>query len=294
MKSREIPPTNGWLGGTTYPIQQHTSMQSIPWPPSYSLTSSTSILDPPWAWLTHLVPKTKWPGTVQTHPRTSRLLQLWPSTPGTSRPPKNCQKQYRTGTATKWGGNQHWITSWLQLYPHYWTKTGLGSTGSLQVMRRESTLDHQLTTPYPHHWKPKYHSRQYWNSMLFTENLEKSGDSENWPGPPVHRLGPPSWLTPTPQYVAHVCYLTTHKAPPETPCSTPFIWIRRPEWMVHPRGWRFLVSIQITPENPMKTETGPENTRFAQNKPDLTRWNSTSPKCVPDTHLPLGQPVNHD
>ena len=42
-------------------------------------------------------------------------------------------------------------------------------------------------------------------------------------------LGPPSWLTPTPRYVVHVCYLTTHKAPPEMPCRTSLIRIRRPE-----------------------------------------------------------------
>ena len=61
-------------------------------------------------------------------------------------------------------------------------------------------------------------------------------------------LGLPSWLTPTPRYVAHVSYLTTHKAPPEMPCSTPFIQIRRPEWLVLTRGWGFQVFIQITQE----------------------------------------------
>ena len=61
-------------------------------------------------------------------------------------------------------------------------------------------------------------------------------------------LGLPSWLIPTPQYVAHVSYLTTHKAPPEMPCSTPLIWIRRPEWLVLTRGWRFQVSIRFTPK----------------------------------------------
>ena len=61
-------------------------------------------------------------------------------------------------------------------------------------------------------------------------------------------LGPPSWLIPTPRYVAHVSYLTTHKAPPETPCSTPLIWIRRPEWLVLTRDWRSQVSIRFTPK----------------------------------------------
>ena len=42
---QDAPPTNGWLGSTTCHIPLHTSMQSIPWPPSYSLTTSTSILD---------------------------------------------------------------------------------------------------------------------------------------------------------------------------------------------------------------------------------------------------------
>ena len=42
--------THQWaIGWYNPPIQQHTSMQSIPWLPSYSLTTTTSILDPPWA-----------------------------------------------------------------------------------------------------------------------------------------------------------------------------------------------------------------------------------------------------
>ena len=49
MEKQGAPPTNGRLGGTTCHIQQHTSTQSIPWPSSYSLTTSTSILDPLWA-----------------------------------------------------------------------------------------------------------------------------------------------------------------------------------------------------------------------------------------------------
>ena len=59
-------------------------MQRVSWPPSCSLTSTTSIRDPSWArptrrlqgWPCQHVPKTRWPGTVQTRPRTSRLLQL--------------------------------------------------------------------------------------------------------------------------------------------------------------------------------------------------------------------------
>ena len=84
--------------------------------------------------------------------------------------------------------------------------------------------------------------------MLCTENLENSGNSETDHITQYIGLGAPSWLTPTPRYVAHVSYLTTHKAPPKTPCSTPLIWIRRPEWLVLTRGWRFQVFIRITQE----------------------------------------------
>ena len=61
-------------------------------------------------------------------------------------------------------------------------------------------------------------------------------------------LGPPSWLIPTPRYVAHVSYLTTRKAPPETPCSTPLVRTRRPEWLILTRGQRSQVSIRFTPK----------------------------------------------
>ena len=59
--------------------------------------------------------------------------------------------------------------------------------------------------------------------------LENSGDSDANQVTQYRGLGPPSWLTPTPGYVAHVCYLTTPKAPPEMPCRTTFVRIRRPE-----------------------------------------------------------------
>ena len=59
--------------------------------------------------------------------------------------------------------------------------------------------------------------------------LEDSGDSDANQVIQYRGLGPPSWLTPTPGYVVHVCYLTTPKAPPETPCRTTLIQIRRPE-----------------------------------------------------------------
>ena len=85
---QEIPPTNGWLGGATCPIQLHTPMQSVPWPSSYSLTTTTSIHDLPWAMLTwHLQ---DWPASTCLRPsvlelsrhaysyQMSRLLQLCP------------------------------------------------------------------------------------------------------------------------------------------------------------------------------------------------------------------------
>ena len=46
--------------------------------------------------------------------------------------------------------------------------------------------------------------------------LENSGDSDANQVTQYIGLGLPSWLTPTPQYVVHVCYFTTCKAPPET------------------------------------------------------------------------------
>ena len=58
--------------------------------------------------------------------------------------------------------------------------------------------------------------------MLCTKNLENSGNSETDQIIQYIGLGLPSWLIPTPQYVVHVSYLTTCKAPPEMPCSTPF------------------------------------------------------------------------
>ena len=91
--------------------------------------------------------------------------------------------------------------------------------GSLQITR-----DHCSSTGTPET-----------SGML---KLENSGDSDANQVTQYRGLGPPSWLTPTPGYVAHVCYLTTPKAPPETPCRTTLIQIRRPEWMVHTRGWK--------------------------------------------------------
>ena len=106
-------------------------------------------------------------------------------------------------------------------------------------------------------------------------------------------LGPPSWLTPTPQYEVHVCYLTTCKAPPEMPCSTPFIWIRRPEWTGTHQGLKIPGFIQTTQEtekpsiNQKNQKTGWKTLELAWEKLDSTRWNSTSPKCGPVYKSPL-------
>ena len=59
--------------------------------------------------------------------------------------------------------------------------------------------------------------------------LEDSRDSDANQVIQYRGLGLPSWLTPTPGYVAHVCYITTPKAPSETPCRTTLVRIRRPE-----------------------------------------------------------------
>ena len=130
------------------------------------------------------LPQTKWPGYIQTRPRTSRLLQLHSNTSGMFRPP-------------------------------------------------------QITTDYLQ-ISPTDHLKQHWNSWNAWKCL-------NWKTPEIlmptrslqyRGLGQPSWLTPTPGYVVHVSYLTTPKALPETPCRTTLVQIRRPEWMVHTRGWK--------------------------------------------------------
>ena len=61
-----------------------------PWPAmSYTDPAPTGIAS-------QHVPQTKWPGYVQTRPRTSRLLQLHPNTPGTSRPPQITADHHRS------------------------------------------------------------------------------------------------------------------------------------------------------------------------------------------------------
>ena len=132
--------------------------------------------------------------------------------------------------------------------------------------------------------------------MLCTKNLENSGNSETDQITQYIKLGPPSWLTPTPQYVAHVSYLTTHKAPPETPCSTPLIRIRRPEWLVLTRGWRFQVFICITQET-KKPSINQKNWNVQGETRFRPSWNQPPQKWVPNTSpliLPLGPPVDHN
>ena len=50
------------------------------------------------------------------------------------------------------------------------------------------------------------------------------------------------------------------------------------------------LNYQIFQKTQRELENCPENTGFTRNKPDSTGRNTTSPKCVPDTHLPLGKP----
>ena len=183
-----IPLINGWLGGTTHPIQQHTSMQSTPWPPSCSLTPTTSIPDPPWATLTRRLQD--WPASTCLRPNVlelprhthqmSRLLQLCPDTP----------RYVQTTQKTAW--------SLLDASGMIWNSSGIpgmpGKPGKVQA---------------------------FWKTIQNTQYIG---------------LGPPSWFTSTPQYVAHVCYLTTCRALWETSCRATLIQIRRQEWMVQPRG----------------------------------------------------------
>ena len=112
------------------------------------------------------------------------------------------------------------------------------SRGKQEINKGSPTEDHQWTqhTQTSGNRKNRFAARQYWNSVLHLKNLENSGNSETVQITQYIGLGPPSWLIPTPRYVAHVSYLTTRKAPPEMPCSTPFVQIRRPEWLILTRG----------------------------------------------------------
>ena len=86
-----------------------------------------------------------------------------------------------------------------------------GSPDHLQITHRSTTAVQELL------------------KCLEMLKLENSRDSDANQVTQYRGLGPPSWLTPTPGYVVHVCYLTTPKAPPEMPCRTTLIQIRRPE-----------------------------------------------------------------
>ena len=161
-----VPPTNGQLGGTTHPISLHTSTQSIPWPPSCSLTTSTSILDPLWAMLTWYLQG--WPASTCLRPNdleTFRHAQGCPDSPSYIQPP--------------------------QVHPDHLQTTHRSPTAVQELLECLETETRKL--------------QRFWCQ----------------PGHPVHRAGATSWLTPTPQYVVHVCYLTTHKAPPEMPVGLP-------------------------------------------------------------------------
>ena len=147
-------------------------MQRLPWPPSCSLTTSTSVLDPPWATPTQRLQG--WPASMCLRPNdleTFRHAQGCPDSPSYVQPP--------------------------QVRPDH-----------LQITHRS----------------PADHPQQYRNSWnVWNWKQENSRDSDAYQVTQYIGLGPPSWLTPTPGYVAHVCYLTTPKAPPETPCKTSFI-----------------------------------------------------------------------
>ena len=121
--------------------------------------------------------------------------------------------------------------------------------------------------------------------MLCTKNLENSVNSETDQITQYIGLGTPSWLIPTPRYVVHVSYLTTHKAPPEMPCSTPFVQIRRPEWLVLTRGWRFQVSIRFTPktEKTIINQKNQNKLDVSRAKLDLNPVGTKTPKMVPNT-----------
>ena len=91
------------------------------------------------------------------------------------------------------------ITSRTQLYPHSQTKTGLvtvpdtasdGKEGNQHQITLQIT--NRLTVPKPLEAEILQYRqyRQYRNTMLCTEKLEISGDSENPPDHPVHWAGP--------------------------------------------------------------------------------------------------------
>ena len=182
------------------------------------------------------MPKTKCPGTAQTRPRTSRLLQLQPSTPGTSRPPPETV----------------WITP--DTSGIIWSSTG---------------------TPCCT-WKT-------WKSLAILENC---------PEHPAHRAGATIMAHTLPLDMWHM-YVTTppvrlhQRHPVGLPSSGSG---GQSKW--YTLGAEDSKLNQIIPRKPR--ENCLEHPRLTWNKPDSTGRNSTSPKCAPGTHLPLGEPVNHD
>ena len=215
MVKQVVPPTIGRLGGTTHPILPQSSTQRLPWSPSCSLTTSTSILDPPWAMLTwHLQ---GWPASTCLRPNDLDMFRHAQGCPDSSNYIQTPQVHSRPP----------WITTDHCRSPQI-------TADQLQITCSSTELLKHLN-----------------------DGLENSRDSDANQVTQYRGLGLPSWLTPTPGYVAHVCYLTTPKAPPETPCRTTLIRIRRPEWMVYTRGWKNSKLIQSNLEKPKNhKETG--------------------------------------
>ena len=306
------------MGGTPAPYHQHTSTQRVSWPPSCSLTSTTSIPDPreldrpgDYGVASKHVPKTRWPGTVQTRPRTSRLLQLpllvhqarpdhlkplqARKTAKSSKNRPGQQQQYKTGTpGGQWinRGSPFGSPSDSTVLPHPQARIDLGTTGTASEVSRKSTKDHQRITKGLNTLKPPKTSKttlhlqgqQEINQGSPTEDHQGTQHTQTpgnrktalqsllavWelhvaPGKPgkfwkfwkpsnhpVHRAGAAIMAHTYPLICGACSYLTTRKAPPETPCSTPLVWTRRPEWLILTRAKGPQVSIRFTPK-PKKT-----------------------------------------
>ena len=143
------------------------------------------------------------------------------------------------------GRQSTWIT--LQITSQYHSthlRLIAQSRGLPPKARRESTLDHHMDHQQTYHPQTSrsqeplsWQHRQYRNSMLYLEKLENSGDSEK----PTRSPSTKGWGCHHGSYLPldmwHM-FLTSPpvRPPPETPCSTPFIQIRRPEWLVLTRG----------------------------------------------------------
>ena len=121
------------------------------------------------------------------------------------------------------------------------------------------------------------------------EKLEKSGDSEK--------------LTRSPSTEDCGCHHGSH-----LPLDMWHMYVTSPPIMLHQRcpvglpssgsggqsEWYTPGAEDSKLNSQISQENHPETTGFTWNKLDSTGWNSTSPKCAPDTYLPLGKPVNHD